>query len=88
MRIIKFSGRELAVMRALDFSSGSPGSELLERTHMAASEMVEVLHGLMDAGYVETNPQAESFPAAALEKTVFEVNPGYFQDLKTAIRRS
>ena len=88
MKNIKLSGRELAALRALNFGSGSLGSDIQERTRIIAEEMVEVMNGLMEAGFVEANPPVESVTLETLPKTLFEVNPGYVQELKLAIRRT
>lgn len=56
MKQIKLSGRERAVLRAIDFSTGSSGEELLERTQLAPEDLVDVLNGLMTVGYAEMRP--------------------------------
>jgi len=88
MKKIKLSGRELAVLRAIDFGNGASGSEIEEATRIVPEELVEVVIGLMEAGYLETNPPVHSLAQGALRRTHFEVNPGYAQELKVAIRRS
>jgi DNA-binding MarR family transcriptional regulator len=87
MRKIKLSGREGAVIRSIDYTSSTPGHEIRERTHMEVSDLVDVLNGLMDAGFVETIPSSERVEEAAFDNTIFEVNPSYTQELRIATRR-
>jgi hypothetical protein len=87
MKIIKLSGREMSVLKAIDFSTGSPGDEVLQRTNLQPDELVDVVNGLMDVGYVETNPPMERITAGLLPQVVLDVNPGYVHDLRTAMRR-
>ena len=88
MKKIKLSGRELAVLRAIDFGNGASGLEIEEKTRIVPEELVEVVNGLMEAGYIETNPPTQSVTLEALGSTQVEVNPGYAQELKVTIRRS
>ena len=87
MKKIKFSGREAAVLRAIDFSLGASGGEIIERTHIEPNEALEILHGLMDTGYVETPSMVERINPGAFVNTVFEVNPAYAHDLREALKR-
>lgn len=88
MKTIKFSGRELAVIRAIDFATGTVGAEILVRTRLGGEEALEILNGLMDAGFIETNPPRFSqVDAEALHKTIFETNPAYAHELRKAISR-
>src|SRR5205823_1521674 len=73
MKKIKLSGREIAVLRAIDFSLSTGGYDILERTHIELHELTDILNGLMDAGYVETNPPSERVAADELQATLFEV---------------
>ena len=61
--------------------------EIRERTHMEIDDLVDVLNGLMDAGFVETIPPSERVNVLAFDATVFEVNPAYAQELRVATRR-
>jgi hypothetical protein len=88
MKKIRLSGREIAVLRAIDFSLGAPGSEIMERTHIERGELIDIFNGLIEAGYVETNPPVERVGAESVAETMFEINPSYVQDLKEATRRS
>jgi hypothetical protein len=87
MKKIKMSGREISVLRAIDFSLGTLGGEIMERTHIERGDLIDILNSLMDIGYVETNPASKHVDFGALEETVFEVNPSYALDLKEAIKR-
>ncbi len=87
MKKIKLSGREVAVLRAIDFSLGTLGGEIMERTHIERGELIDILNGLLDAGYIETNPAALRVDYGELEETVFEVNPSYALDLKEVTKR-
>ncbi len=87
MKQIKLSGRERAVLRALDFSTGTSGEELLERTKLAPEDLVDVLNGLMSVGYAEMRPYAEMTSLEAFGETVFDVNPSYAIQLREALVR-
>ena len=87
MRKIKLSGREAAVVRSIDFTANTPGLEIRERTHMEIEDLVDVVNGLMDAGFVETHPPSERVALESFETTMFEVNTAYAQDLRAATRR-
>ena len=87
MKKMKFSGREMAVLRAIDFSTGSTGSEIIERTNIDPDETLAIVNALMDAGYVETEPPQPRVEAFALFETQFEINPGYAHELKDALLR-
>lgn len=88
MRKIKLSGREMSVVRSIDFTNGEHGSEILERTHIELDDLVDVVNGLMDSGFIETNPIVEQHVnAATLPATLFEINPAYIQELRAAIAR-
>ena len=87
MRKIKLSGREAAVVRSIDYTSNTPGHEIRERTHMEVEDLVDVVNGLMDAGFVETHPPSERVALDAFDATLFEVNPSYAQELRVATRR-
>ncbi len=88
MRKIKLSGRETAILRILDFATGTPGPELLEHSHLDAEDFVDVINGLLQAGYMETDPPSEEVTAEMIPGVMFEVNPAYAVDLRVATRRS
>lgn len=87
MRKIKLSGREAAVIRCIDYTSNTPGSEIRERTHIELEELVDIVNGLMDAGFMETQPPSERVTVEVFDATLFEVNPSYTQELRSATRR-
>jgi hypothetical protein len=88
MKEIKLSGRERAVLRYLDWSNGTPGVELLDLVKIDPGDLVDVLNGLMEAGYLETVPYVEQTTITAFRTQMFEVNPSYALDLRAAIRRN
>jgi hypothetical protein len=87
MKQIKLSGRERSVLRYIDWTSGTPGDELLEMTKLEADDLVGVLNGLMSVGYVEMVPYAEETDEATFRERTFEVNPSYAQELRAAMSR-
>jgi hypothetical protein len=74
-------------LRTIDFCLGTPGADICARTGIPSDDLVDLLNGLMDAGYVETNPPVEKVEVATFEHALFEVNPSYVFDLKEAIAR-
>ena len=48
MKNLKFSGRETAVIRAIDFTTGTLGAEILVKTRIEAQETLDILNGLLD----------------------------------------
>lgn len=88
MRQIKLSGREQAVVRAIDYVNGSTGEEIHARTHIDPADLADILNGLCDAGYVETFPPTAPITAKNHAALRFETNPAYAQELKAALRRS
>ena len=87
MKHIKLSGREQAVLRAIDYASGSTGDEIREITHIDADELADILNGLCDVGYVEVFPYAEHVTFLNCAASRFEVNPSYAVALMEALRR-
>lgn len=88
MRKIKLSGRETAVVRSIDYAEGTPGLEIKQRTHIELEDLVDVINGLMDAGFVETIPPSlDHVTTGTFDSTVFEINPSYTLDLRAAMRR-
>lgn len=88
MRKIKLSGREATVIRAIDSVEGTPGLEIRQRAQMELQDAVDVINGLMDAGFVETIPPAVvHVKAETFDRMVFDVNPSYVLDLRVATRR-
>jgi len=88
MKQIKLSGREQAVLRAIDYTTGSTGAEICERTQIDGGDLADVLNGLCDVGYVETFPPVEPVTFLNYVCTRFEINPSYALQLKEVMRRS
>jgi hypothetical protein len=88
MKLMHFSGRETAILRAIDFANGTAGDEILVRTRMDAQEALDILNSFLDIGYIETNPfQQTHVERRALYSTMFEVNPAFVHELKKALVR-
>ncbi len=87
MKQIKLSGREQAILRAIDYATGSSGEEIRERTQMEDVDIADVLNGLCDVGYVETFPLIDPVTDRNYEATRFEINPSYALQLKEAMKR-
>ena len=87
MKQIKLSGREQAVLRAIDYTSGSTGEEIRETTHIDGDELADILNGLCDVGYVEVFPYADKVTFLSYGASRFEVNPSYALELKEALKR-
>jgi hypothetical protein len=88
MKQIKLSGREQAVIRAIDYATGSTGMEIHERTQIDGSDLSDVLNGLCDVGYVEAFPPVEPITYLNFGATRFEINPSYALELKNAMKRT
>jgi hypothetical protein len=88
MRQIKLTGRELAVLKALGFTSAVSGSDVLDYTQMHADDATDILNALLAAGYVESKPYHDAVTAMEMPTIEFEVNPGYVHELKAAMARS
>ena len=87
MKQIKLSGRERTVLRAIDFSSGTPGEEILEHSRLDPEDLVDVLNGLISVGYAEVVPYAEATSLQTFRESQFEVNPSYALELRAAMVR-
>lgn len=88
MKQIRLSGRERTVLRQIDFSCGTTGLDLIERTRLEPDDLVAVLNTLMSVGYAEMNPYAEETDEATFREKLFEVNPSYAQELRAAMART
>lgn len=86
MRKIKLSGRELSVLRAIDFATGSTAEELVHRTRMDAQDVTDILNAFLVCGFVETTPPHEQVAPDQLAGLRVEINPGYSHQLSQAIR--
>ncbi len=87
MRQIKLSGREAAVVKAIDFSTGTSGAEILEHTRIVREDLIDILNGLMEVGYVECTPMREQVDDKCLDEMIFEVNPSYALSLREALMK-
>ena len=88
MKTLKFSGREASVLRAIDFATGTIGAEILVKTRIEPMDALDILNGLLDVGFIETNPpQQEHVSPRAFYRTLFEVNPAYIHNLREALIR-
>ena len=87
MKQIKLSGRELAVLRAIDYATGSTGVEIREKTAIDGGDVSEILNALCEVGYVESFPPVEPVTYLNYAETRFEINPSYAMQLKVAMRR-
>lgn len=92
MRQIKLVGRETAVIRAIE-SAGSTGQYLHDRTNIDPHDLLDILNGLAESGYVEAFLDDSNVPAmgeiklAQLHKARFEINPSYYLEIKKVLQR-
>ena len=87
MRQIKLTGRESNVLRAIGFTEPMLGAEIQDFTRMEIEDVTDTLNSLIAAGFVESIPYAEEIQLAEMPVTAFEINPGYVQGLREALRR-
>ena len=92
MKLIKLTGRETAVLRAVE-NLGSTGAEIYDRTQIAVADLADILGALSASGYMESYRPGSAFasmepiePEQVLASR-FEVNPSYAQELKKALQR-
>ena len=76
------------MLKAVGFTEGALGVELADQTQMPPDDLTDVLNALLAAGYVESKPYREQVSTAEMPATVFEVNPGYVHELRTAMARA
>ena len=85
---MRFSGREFAIIRAIDFATGTIGSEIVLKTRINTHDALDILNGLLDAGFIETNPIRFGHVAEhEFDDVIFEVNPAYAHELRKALIR-
>ena len=87
MRNIKLTGRETSVVRAIGFTESVAGAEILDHTRMEPEDVTDTLNSLMSAGFVESVPYYEQVEMAAMPVTMFELNPAYAHQIKSAFYR-
>jgi len=88
MRMIKLSGREASVLRAIGFTNSMLGAEIQDYVKMESDDVTDALNALMAAGFVESIPYSEQVGLAEMPVTAFEVNPAYTHELKRALVRN
>lgn len=88
MKQIKLSGRELAVLRAIDYATGSTGTEIQHKTFIEGPDVADILNGLCGVGYVEVLPLVDPITHLNYADSLFEINPSYALQLKEAMRRA
>jgi hypothetical protein len=88
MRMIKLSGREASVVRAIGFTNSMLGAEIQDYVRMESDDVTDILNSLMSAGFVESIPYVEQIQLAEMPVTAFEVNPAYSHELKRALIRT
>lgn len=87
MRKINLTGREMSLMRAIGLGIGATGQELLEVTGYDPETLLDMLNGMMNAGYVNTTPYLLELKLEELPATHFETNPAYIHQIKQAMLR-
>ncbi len=85
MRRIKLSGREVAMIRVIGFGIGANGADILESTSYDPEELVGILNGMMNAGFILTDPYLLDLVVEDLAATRFEINAGYAHELRKAL---
>jgi len=88
MRVIKLTGREASIVRAIGFSDSMLGSEIQDFTRMESQDVTDTLNGLLAAGFVESIPYSEHVDLDDMPATAFEANPAYVHDLRRALIRN
>lgn len=87
MRMIKLSGREATVLRAMGYAEPMLGAEIQDNTRMELEDVTDVINGLLAAGFVESIPYSEQVGMADVPVTSFGINPAYVQPLRQALIR-
>jgi hypothetical protein len=87
MRMIKLTGREANVVRAIGFTESMLGAEIQDFTRMQLEDVTDTLNSLISAGFVESIPYTEEVQIAEMPVTSFEINPAYAHQLKQALVR-
>jgi hypothetical protein len=88
VRIIKLTGREANVVRAIGFAESMLGVEIQDLTRMESEDVTDVLNSLMSAGFVESVPYCEQVELAEMPVTAFGLSPAYAHELKRALFRT
>jgi hypothetical protein len=85
MRRIKLSGREIGMIRIIGFGLGASGQEILEASSYEPDDLVDMMNGMMNAGFVITVPYRLEISLEHLLTTQFEINSGYAHELRKAL---
>lgn len=85
MRRIKLSGREMSLIKAIGFGIGATGEELLAVTSYDPENLTDMLNGMMNAGFIITEPYLLEFSQEQLPTIRFEVNGAYAHELKKSM---
>ena len=85
MRRIKLSGREISLIRVIGFGVGATGQELLEATSYETPDLVDMLNGMMNAGFVITTPYLLEVMEEQFLATCFEINSAYAHELRKSL---
>lgn len=88
MRMIKLTGREVTVVRAIGFTEALVGAEIQDSTRMELEDVTDTLNSLISAGFVESIPYYEEVQISEMAATAFEVNPAYAHELRRAVLKS
>jgi hypothetical protein len=87
MRMIRLSGREATVVKAIGFVEPMLGAEIQDATRMDAEDVTDALNALLAAGFAESIPYCEQVEMAEMPVTSFEINPAYVQEIRAALVR-
>ncbi|MGZ5018851.1 MAG: hypothetical protein ACXWAV_00310 [Chthoniobacterales bacterium] len=85
--MIRLTGREATVVKAMGFAEPMLGAEIQDMTRMEAEDVTDTLNSLLSAGFAECIPYREQVEMAEMPVTSFELNPAYVQELRDALIR-
>ncbi|MGZ4965881.1 MAG: hypothetical protein ACXWAX_09500 [Chthoniobacterales bacterium] len=85
--MIRLTGREATVVKAMGFAEPMLGAEIQDATRMEAEDVTDTLNSLLSAGFAECIPYREQVEMAEMPVTSFELNPAYVQELRDALIR-
>jgi DNA-binding MarR family transcriptional regulator len=87
VRLVKLTGREATIVRAIGFADSAIGADIQDMTKMELEDVTDALNGLISAGFVESIPYSEDVQMAEVMAMAFEVNPAYAHELRRAIAK-
>jgi hypothetical protein len=73
------------MIRVIGFGIGASGEELLETTSYDPAELVDMINGMMNAGFIVTVPYLLEITEDQLRTTQFEINSAYAHELRKAL---